>query len=291
MRQAETQLKSADGAVVARLPEAYQWLLVPTQPNPGAPIKWEAYRLTGQDALAVRAGKKLRSEELFVPAMAGTRLRMELDRVPLWRGDHVAVRQLAEDFARYPYLPRLRDSSVLNVAIQDGLGLLSWKQETFAYADSFDEASGQYRGLRAGKQVSGLLSELDGLLVKPDVAQAQLDAQTQETGGQPRGNGNGDGGHPKPPVTGGETGEQPAARQQPTRYYGNVVLDLARVGRDAGRIADEVIAHLTGLVGADVKVTLEIEARIPSGAPEHVVRTVTENSRTLKFSAQGFESD
>jgi hypothetical protein len=70
-----------------------------------------------------------------------------------------------------------------------------------------------------------------------------------------------------------------------------VKLDETRVGRDAGRIADEVIAHLVGLVGADVTVTLEIEARLPDGAPDHVVRTVTENSRTLKFSNQGFETE
>jgi hypothetical protein len=61
------------------------------------------------------------------------------------------------------------------------------------------------------------------------------------------------------------------------------------VGRDAGRVADEVIAHLAGLVGATVKVTLDIAAEIPSGAPDQVVRTVTENSRTLKFKSQGFE--
>jgi len=52
-----------------------------------------------------------------------------------------------------------------------------------------------------------------------------------------------------------------------------------------------VIAHLAGLVGAGVKVTLEIEAEIPSGAPEHAVRTVTENSRTLKFTSHGFEAE
>ena len=63
------------------------------------------------------------------------------------------------------------------------------------------------------------------------------------------------------------------------------------VGRDAGRIADEVISHLVGLVGSEVTVTIEIEARIPSGAPDNVVRTVTENSRTLKFTSQGFEED
>jgi hypothetical protein len=78
---------------------------------------------------------------------------------------------------------------------------------------------------------------------------------------------------------------------QPRRFHGTVTLDPTRVGRDASRIADEVIAHLSGLVGAKVTVTLEVEAEIPSGAPDHVVRTVTENSRTLKFTSQGFEKE
>ena len=76
---------------------------------------------------------------------------------------------------------------------------------------------------------------------------------------------------------------------RPKRFHGSVSLDPARVGRDAGRVADEVISYLTGLVGSSVKVTLEIEATIETGAPENVVRTVTENSRTLKFTTQGFE--
>jgi hypothetical protein len=59
--------------------------------------------------------------------------------------------------------------------------------------------------------------------------------------------------------------------------------------RDAGRIADEVIAHLAGQTDAVVTVTMEIEARLPKGASEQLVRTVTENSRTLKFDSQGFE--
>ena len=71
----------------------------------------------------------------------------------------------------------------------------------------------------------------------------------------------------------------------------SVTLDAARVGRDAGRIADEIIAHLVGLVGSKVTVTLEIEAEIPSGTPDNVVRIVTENGRTLKFISQGFEME
>ena len=69
------------------------------------------------------------------------------------------------------------------------------------------------------------------------------------------------------------------------------MLDPERVGRDASRIAEEVISHLTALSGADVTVTLEIEAALPNGTPDHVVRIVTENSRTLKFKSQGFEKE
>jgi len=44
-------------------------------------------------------------------------------------------------------------------------------------------------------------------------------------------------------------------------------------------------------MGSSVKVTLEIEAEVGAGTPENVVRTVTENSRTLKFTTHGFEDE
>ncbi len=290
--QAQTQKTAADSAVVARLPETYQWLLVPVQSSPQSPVTWEALRLSGTDALAVRASKKLRTDELYLTSFAPTRLSMELERIPLWRGDHVAVKQLAEDFARYLYLPRLADTNVLLEAIRDGVNLLTWTQDGFGFADSFDEAAGRYKGLRGGQMVTLNDAYGSALLVKASVAAKQLDAERSgpsETpvlpgaeGGQ-EGNGGGAGvgdGGPVPPVA-----------TQPTRYHGSVNLDPARVGRDASRIAEEVIAHLAGLMGAEVTVTLEIHAEIPSGAPDSIVRTVTENSRTLKFLEQGFERD
>jgi hypothetical protein len=38
-------------------------------------------------------------------------------------------------------------------------------------------------------------------------------------------------------------------------------------------------------------VTLEIEARLPNGTSEQIVRAVTEISRTIKFASHGFEKD
>ena len=48
VRQAETQLAAAEGAVTARLPETYQWLLVPEQIKPESPTTWQAVRLSGK---------------------------------------------------------------------------------------------------------------------------------------------------------------------------------------------------------------------------------------------------
>jgi hypothetical protein len=52
-----------------------------------------------------------------------------------------------------------------------------------------------------------------------------------------------------------------------------------------------MVSHLGGTFGAEVRVTLETEAEIPGGASEQLVRTVTENSRTLKVQQHGFEAD
>ena len=135
-------------------------------------------------------------------------------------------------------------------AIQDGLGLLLWNHESFAYADSYDEAAGRYRGLRCGQPVHVSVDGASGLLVKSYVALKQQTAEAPP--------------EPQVPGTPGlvrergpeEQGNAEPAPRLPRRFHGTVQLDAARVGRDAGRIADEVIAHLEGLVGADVTVTL-----------------------------------
>ena len=285
--QAETQKTAAESAVTARLPETYQWLLAPIQTSPDASVTWEALRLTGTDALAVRASKKLRTDELFLTSFAPTRLKMELERVPLWRGNHVQVKQLVEDFARYLYLPRLKNPAVLLNSISDGVNLLTWSHDSFGLADSYDETDGRYQGLRCGQVVILNDTHASEMLVKPDVASAQL--ATESVSPSPSSERDdipdtspADPTAPKPAYV-------PPGSTKPKRFHGTAVLDATRVGRDASRIADEIIAHLSGLVGSNVTVTIEIQAEIPDGAPDHIVRTVTENSQTLRFTSHGFE--
>jgi hypothetical protein len=224
------------------VPETYQWLLAPVQATPQAAVEWQAFRLSGQDGLAARPSKKLRSDELLLTGFAATRLRMELDRVPLWRGDHVAIKQLVEDFARYLYLPRLKEPEVLLQSICDGLALLSW-------AESYDESSGRYRGLRCGQMVAVSSDNLTGVLVKPDIAKKQLEMESTTAPAAPAGGGAaGSPSGEQATGTGGKT-TSPTVPARPKRFHGTVTLDATRVGRDAGRVADEVIAHLSGLSG------------------------------------------
>jgi hypothetical protein len=209
-----------------------------------------------------------------------------LDDIPLWRGDHVAIRQLVEDFAQYIYLPRLAGPEVLLQAVRDGVALLTWQTDTFAYAESYDETAGRYRGLRGGQTII-ITTDTTGILVKADVAQRQMNAEVPPPKPDERKDDK-DVVGPRPP---GPDKPDPVPTQIPQRFHGTVRLDPARVGRDAGRIADEVVSHLAGQVGASVRVTLEIEASLPNGVSDQIVRTVTENSRTLKFTSQGFERE
>jgi hypothetical protein len=71
----EIQRRAAESTMVARIPETGQWLLVPVQSTPQSPVTREASRLSVPDALAVRAGKTLRSDELCLTNLGETRLK------------------------------------------------------------------------------------------------------------------------------------------------------------------------------------------------------------------------
>ena len=286
-RQAENRSEEARRTVEQQLPEAFRWLLVPVQ-KLGEDIEWQAVRVQGEGSLAVRAAKRLKRDGLFATEFSPTGLRMELDRVPLWRGDHVSIKQLMEDFARYLYLPRLRSPSLILHAIEQGIGMLSWKQDSFAYAEGYDEKEKRYRGLVAG-QTHSIIVDDETLLVKPDVAERQLEEErkTRVSAGEVKESS-------ETKVKTQQHGRSTTEAQQeeefkPRRFYGSVALDPLRIGTQAGQIGEEVIQHLAALPSAHVEVTLEIQIEVPDGIPNDKVRIVTENCRTLGFDAQEFE--
>src|SRR5690606_41876258 len=96
-----------------RAPQASGRLLHPDQPDPSDEIGWTATRLQGDEPLAERASRKLINDGQLATTLGSAILEMKLDRVPLWRGDHVLVSELRDFYAQYLYLERLQSPEVL----------------------------------------------------------------------------------------------------------------------------------------------------------------------------------
>ncbi|HPB81710.1 MAG TPA: Swt1 family HEPN domain-containing protein [Spirochaetota bacterium] len=293
-RQAETKYNSANDTIEVRIPETFQWLLVPDQPDPMVQVLWEEIKLQGNDPLAVKASKKLKNDAKLMPQFGSINLKHELDRIPLWRDGHVSVKQLTEVFATYLYLPRLLNEGVLLDAIRDGVARIGWESETFAFAEKYDEVRNRYIGLSAGTGVR-ILSDGNDVVVTPERAKRQMSEDQQaaqaehgvaaETGSPVATPGDGN-----TPLTSG-TQKSDVDNHVLKRFHGSVKLDPIRAGRDAGKVAEEVIQHLSGIVGATVDVTMEISVNVPAGISENVVRIVSENCNTLNFDTHGFEEE
>lgn len=289
-RQAESKKADFEKTVETRIHETWIWGLAPSQADGQSPLEWDASRLQGQDPLAVRMSKRLvTSEGLFV-RYGPARLKMVLDQY-LWSDhDHINTRQLWEYLASYLYLPRLKNQEVLRETIEAGISELF--AEHFAYAGRYNEETGRYEGLIVGGGGQVVIDDYS-VLVKPDVAKAQ---QAKDDASRP------DSPSPSPEPrtpastdptkpTGIEDNPAEPAQAAVRRFYGTVDLDPDRAPRDMGKIADEVLQHLTTQPKADVKVTVEISADVPEGVSEDVQRIVTENCQTLRFKGHGFEKE
>ena len=155
----------------------------------------------------------------------------------LWPADrpHLPVAEIAEWFATYVYLPKLRDRVVLENAIRDALAKLDPK---FAYAETFDEAVRQYAGLLWQKAPIGPMPQ-----TRTPRAAGGCDRATAcrcsnaAAGGGPDIAGRGPG--PVPPLTPG-----PTANQQPRRFYGSVEIDMVRPVKAFDAILTAVVMEL-----------------------------------------------
>jgi hypothetical protein len=147
----------------------------PGNPNAARGFDLEPVALTNRandpDPSAQLAWKKCEADGLIVSRLGV--LDNDLGKVWQPTQPHVAVRQLRDWFAQVPYLSKLRDSQVLAKAISEALGRADAK---YAIADRFDDAQGEYLGLRLGRLVEVDLNS-DMVLVRRDVAEAQLAKQ------------------------------------------------------------------------------------------------------------------
>ncbi|MFM7601905.1 MAG: DUF499 domain-containing protein, partial [Pseudanabaena sp.] len=302
IKQADAKCNQFNESVDIQLKEAYQWALIPSQPDPQKGIVWQEVRLQGQESAIVKASRKLSHDNYFLTKYAAANMKLEALDPFLWRDtNHLEIKKLWSYLAQYLYLPKLRDEQVLLSAISEGVAGLLWR-ENFAYADAFDDSQQRYVGLRGGESI--LLTNSTGLIVKPDIAQKQFEADEakrkesathkQTTDYQYTTSSQG--------ITnivkdGSSSTAQSNLRSenllppQPKRFYGSIKLNPLRCQRDMEQVTKEVLEHLMSLANAEVEITLDIQVRSQEGISDTVIRTVTENCRTLKFDSQSFEQD
>lgn len=298
-RETENNLRRSNETVDARIKEAYCWLLVPyiDKNTDMKTIVWDTIRISGgSENIIAKAAKKMLQNEAIITQWAPALLLMELDNV-LWRdSESIAIKKLWEYLCTYCYLPRLVSESVLEDAIRTGLN----SSEYFAFASGIDGA--RYIDLKFNQYVG--IVERSGYLVKVGAAQKQLAeeaAKRQTEATQPGGVAvtipSADGATPvfTYPQSGSCSGDDsiipapiPEAPKN-THFFMSAQLDTTRIGRDVQRLVEEVISHLTSVDGAQVEVSLELNVKSPDGLSQHVVRTVSENCRTLKVQSFGFD--
>ena len=100
---------------------------------------------------------------------------MDIERAGLWsERDDIAVGELWDAYARFPYMPRLTSRDVLERAVSDGAANLNWQQETFAYAEAHDGNS--WVDVRTAEHVDPTVG---GLIIHPDYVPQVVELEAQ----------------------------------------------------------------------------------------------------------------
>jgi len=289
IRDAEAKAKTHRSGAVHAIRLAWSAVFLPVKASqPGKPFDLEQTTITARDRSSIpsavydKIGPK--GEALVKETLGPENLWTTLG--PLWPSDrpHLPVAELADWFAAFAYMPKLRDRGVMEGAVRGGVASLDPK---FGYADGFDAVSARYSSLRWGTPPPESMPA-GALLVRSAEALAQVAAEQAAVVRR-------DGGSTERPADtpegGGIEPEAPAAPGKPHRFFGVVELDPDRPVKAFDAVATAIIAQFQRTAGTKVKLTLEIEAEAPEGFDDADIGVVRDNARSLKFRAEstGFD--
>ena len=276
LRQAQSKLDESESTVSAQIIETYRHILTPKQKPSEPEIKWIVSKPTGDGHLIERIANKLNSDEGLIKEYAGVRIKMDIDRYQLWSDSKdLTVKELWEAYCRYPYMTRLNNFDTLANSISNGIANIAWKDETFGYAEAFDEE--KHVGIHVGEHANILRS---GIILHPEIVPSEENPiLCDKCGNDPCECGHCD-----------ECGESPCGcgsidTKSDTKFYARFELNHGSALRELQKIVDEVASHL----GDDVTYELEIHADNTDGYSETVKRTVGENANNLGAIANEFE--
>lgn len=282
---ARQKAAQSDADAVRALNSCWCHVLVPAQSaEPGAPVELAEQKIEGGDAPVLATSEKLKRDGLLNPTLGGTNLRSDLDARGIWADNgSVQIGRLLDMFAQYPYMRRLKNEAALRDGIQGGLGRITWDTETFAYAESFDDARMRFVGLVAGPDAALVTIDMaNGLLVQADVASAQMAAQRPTPGGSP-GESNGSAGATDTATICAaiETG---VSGKAPEHFFLRVRADdVTKLPRVATQLANDIVAHLASIGGASVEVSIEVKADVSGGINAQLEERLRKNAAAHQF--------
>lgn len=300
LKQANQSLDGANKALVRMVREAYKWILSPMQeaiPGKGvSEIRWEHFPINASASdMAAEVLRVLKENEVLITEWAPVHLS-KLLKDWFWKdAPDAGAADVWQKSCSYLYMPRLKDDTVYQLAIEAG----SASREFFGLAQG--KADGQYQGFTFGSS-TGIFMDNSLLLVEP-VAAAEYEARKQaeyvippETGRgslgrevPPGGGGTiTDGGGYVPPVTPGQPVPPPVSRAK-KHFYGSIELDPVRAKLQFNNLVDEVIGNFTAKPGVRVKIAIELEAEADANFDDSLQRTVKENCNVLKFKTAEFD--
>ena len=286
LRQAEKEASTSEEVLPRAARECFKWLLCPVMlSHTDAKADIEAFPLnTAGSSCGAEIGRICQENELIIHAWSPVHLRDSVLGKFYWKPDRSSVRALDvwEDMQRYLYLPRLRHRSTYEKTLNAGAGT----------RDFFGTANGEHGGKLDGFRLGDSFIQLDDtlLLIEP-VTAAVYDAEYQ---------------NPMTPApvtsdpsstasttpststtTVGEDIKKPTTGSAPSvlmkNFSGSFEVKPSLARMKFVQLADEIIALLASDPSATVRVSVELEAEFPNGAPDHVKRAVSENAKQLEF--------
>lgn len=322
-RQTDDQVARFDQTVTDRLRDTYVWATYPEQFEATKPFTLSVDKVPDKSgvSLAQKVSVKLGRDDLLITdlgaAILGETLQRELG--VLWREKgEISVAEVWGYFTRYPYMLRLVNRDVLDRAIEAAVDSIMIHNERFAMARGKDETTGRYLDLVIPPQHGVTIQVTDStLLIDVAKAEAQIEADREEQrrrdeeaaqaavessasawmpsslpAAQTSDNANvgpvddvwSEGTPPR-----GQAGVDAVVNAVLARYFGSVTVSADRYSRDIGNVTREVIDRLAG-TGAELEITIDIQAKKHAGFDESERRIISENAATLKFKDSTFEN-
>lgn len=282
--------KMLDGAISM----GFKFVLVPV---PDGPNKTTFAVRTLKASVGGRLGeaveKTLLDQEDVVRDWAPKFLRKILDENYFKNGHaDVSLNKVWTDMAAYCCFPRLMSLDVFLRTVEKGVA-----EKAFGLAKGKEAEA--YRDLKFGESLVLCASTDQDFLVQACAAESQKKAEATPAakdglddggsgspkgvinvprGGLGKGDAPGDGKKAEPPVI------PPVVNR---KFAGTVSFDLSKGLAPLKEVMDEVLSHFGG-AGVTLKVNLEVTAKSVNPFPPKVVKVVSENAATLKFSHADF---